>query len=86
MLSPWPPFIHEEILTERARLRMVMKEDMKHYRSFVETHMKGFNAWWQEGGIDVSGKTRVFQVAEEDVLDYFRTHCKVKGSYDIVRF
>jgi hypothetical protein len=48
--SPWPVFIHEEILTERARLRMAMKADMNKYKDFVDTHMKGFQAWWSRLG------------------------------------
>ncbi|GLD91982.1 hypothetical protein PINS_up000515 [Pythium insidiosum] len=81
-LSPWPVFIHEEILTERARLRIVMKDDIERYKSFLATHMKGFMAWWQQ--LDAGGKTRVFQVPDDDLLDYFHTHVKVKGSYEIV--
>ncbi|TMW60895.1 hypothetical protein Poli38472_000937 [Pythium oligandrum] len=80
--SPWPTFIHEEILTERARLRVVMKEDMRQYKAFIDTHMKGFSAWWQQ--LDESTKNRVFQVPDEDVMDYFKSHAKVKGSYEIV--
>ncbi|GMF66022.1 unnamed protein product [Phytophthora lilii] len=48
--SPWPMFIHEEILTERARLRMAMKADMNKYKDFVEEHLKGFTAWWSRLG------------------------------------
>lgn len=43
-------FIHEEILTERARLRMAMKADMNKYKHFVDEHMKGFIAWWSRFG------------------------------------
>ncbi|KAJ0410970.1 hypothetical protein ATCC90586_004323 [Pythium insidiosum] len=81
-LSPWPVFIHEEILTERARLRVVMKDDIAGYKSFLEKHMKGFTGWWQQ--LDAASKTRVFQVPDDDLLDYFHSHVKVKGSYEIV--
>lgn len=54
--SPWPSFIHEEILTERARLRVAMKDDMKNYKSFADTHLKGFMEWWK--CLDETGKQR----------------------------
>lgn len=55
-MSPWPSFIHEEILTERARLRVAMKDDMKRYKAFVDTHMGSFTEWWKR--LDESGKLR----------------------------
>jgi hypothetical protein len=81
--SPWPPFIHEEILTERARMRLAMKEDMRRYISFLESNEKAFQNWWKEE-IDQKSKSRLFQLADEEALGYFRTHAKVKGSYEIV--
>lgn len=54
--SPWPSFIHEEILTERARLRVAMKEDMKSYKSFADEHMKRFREWWKR--LDATSKMR----------------------------
>ncbi|ETL89810.1 hypothetical protein, variant 1 [Phytophthora nicotianae] len=80
--SPWPMFIHEEILTERARLRMAMKADMNKYKDFVETHMKGFIDWWSRLGENT--KARIFQLPSEEVLSYFRIQTKVKGSYEIL--
>ncbi|OWZ04023.1 hypothetical protein PHMEG_00024154 [Phytophthora megakarya] len=80
--SPWPMFIHEEILTERARLRMAMKADMNKYKDFVDTHMKGFMAWWSRLG--ENAKTRIFQLPVDEVLSYFRVQTKVKGSYEIL--
>uniref|UniRef100_H3GET7 Uncharacterized protein n=1 Tax=Phytophthora ramorum TaxID=164328 RepID=H3GET7_PHYRM len=79
--SPWPTFIHEEILTERARLRMAMKADMKKYKEFVDEHLKGFMAWWSRLG--ENAKARIFQLPDDEVLSYFRVHTKVKGSYEI---
>ncbi|KAL4171728.1 hypothetical protein KRP22_009818 [Phytophthora ramorum] len=80
--SPWPTFIHEEILTERARLRMAMKADMKKYKEFVDEHLKGFMAWWSRLG--ENAKARIFQLPDDEVLSYFRVHTKVKGSYEIL--
>ncbi|GAB9467771.1 hypothetical protein Gpo141_00005106 [Globisporangium polare] len=80
--SPWPSFIHEEILTERARLRVAMKDDMKSYKSFADTHMKGFMEWWKR--LDETGKQRVFQLPDEEVMTFFRVQARVKGSYEIV--
>ncbi|KAF1317741.1 hypothetical protein FI667_g14540, partial [Globisporangium splendens] len=80
--SPWPSFIHEEILTERARLRVAMKDDMKSYKRFIDTHLAGFSEWWKR--LDETGKTRVFQMTDEEVMDFFRIHARVKGSYDVV--
>ncbi|KAG3217101.1 hypothetical protein PC129_g12050 [Phytophthora cactorum] len=80
--SPWPMFIHEEILTERARLRMAMKADMNKYRGFVDAHMKGFINWWSRLG--ENAKARMFQLPAEEVLSYFRVQTKVKGSYEIL--
>ncbi|KAF1776073.1 hypothetical protein GQ600_23944 [Phytophthora cactorum] len=80
--SPWPMFIHEEILTERARLRMAMKADMNKYKGFVDAHMKGFINWWSRLG--ENAKARIFQLPAEEVLSYFRVQTKVKGSYEIL--
>ncbi|KAF4323967.1 hypothetical protein BBO99_00002371 [Phytophthora kernoviae] len=80
--SPWPTFIHEEILTERARLRVAMKAEMSKYKSFVDTHMKSFMAWWSRLG--ENAKTRLFQLPGDEVINYFRGHVKVKGSYEIL--
>lgn len=80
--SPWPMFIHEEILTERARLRIAMKGDMAKYKEFVDAHMKGFKAWWSRLG--ENAKARLFQLPDEEVISYFHGHAKVKGSYDIL--
>lgn len=55
-LSPWPPFIHSEILAERARLRVAMKSDMKKYKEFTDDHLKGFREWWKR--LDETGKSR----------------------------
>ncbi|RLN92450.1 hypothetical protein BBJ28_00011525 [Nothophytophthora sp. Chile5] len=80
--SPWPTFIHEEILTERARLRMAMKASMSKYKSFEDTHMKGFMAWWTRLG--ENAKARLFQLPSDEVLNYFHAEVKVKGSYEIL--
>ncbi|EEY63519.1 uncharacterized protein PITG_15869 [Phytophthora infestans T30-4] len=79
--SPWPTFIHEEILTERARLRVAMKADMNKYKDFVDTHMKGFMDWWSRLG--ENAKARQVRTTYDFAL-YFRVQTKVKGSYEIL--
>ncbi|RLN50497.1 hypothetical protein BBJ28_00019677 [Nothophytophthora sp. Chile5] len=73
--SPWPTFIHEEILTERARLRMAMKASMNKYTSFEDTHMKGFMAWWTRLGENAKA-SRLFQLPSDEILNYFHAEMK----------
>lgn len=33
-----------------------MKDDMKHYKNFADTHLPGFMEWWKR--LDETGKSR----------------------------
>lgn len=80
--SPWPDAIHEDVLTERSRVRIEMKEEMSEYQHFFEEHEEAFAAWWKS--LSIPSKLRLLQIEDSEIMNYFKMHLKVKGSYEIV--
>ena len=81
-LSPWPAYIHEEVLVDRVKARNCMKEKLDYYQNFLNLDGLEFANWWKNQ--PTNDKKRIFQYPMEDVMNYFRLTCDVRGAYSIV--
>ncbi|OQS07202.1 hypothetical protein THRCLA_00799 [Thraustotheca clavata] len=82
MFSPWPTFLHEDVQTQRGKIRIRLKQQLQQYAAFWTEHSKPFLNWWNQQPSGV--KFRLFQVQDTDVMNYVHTNGDVHGAYRIV--
>ncbi|OQR87353.1 hypothetical protein ACHHYP_09086 [Achlya hypogyna] len=80
--SPWPTFIHEDVQTQRALIRLRLKAHMPAYTTFWADYGDAFSQWWDAQA--PTTKYRLFQLQDADVKSYVHTHGDVHGPYSIV--
>lgn len=81
-MSPWPPFLRNEVWADRVKFRKILKERNAKFRAKLSPHSEAFVEWWLD--ISPQARSRCFMMPKEELSVLFNTDFEFKASYQKV--
>lgn len=80
--SPWPSDMREQVWSDRVRLRVKMKKEMRTYDSFWRQHGQTFGEWCVS--LEPNVLKKVFQIPRSEVAERVNNHYGIHSAFGTV--